>query len=41
MLANWLGYCGPAPPEPLVSRLEQQVAEMVRRAVQNGGPGGA
>ena len=34
MLANWLGYCGSAPPEGLVSQLEQQVAETVRRAMR-------
>ena len=32
MLANWLGYCGAAPAEALVSRLEQEVAETVRHA---------
>ena len=37
MLANWLAYCGDAPPEPLVRELEQQVAETVRRAVRGGG----
>lgn len=34
MLANWLGICGAAPPEPVVSRLEQQVAETVRLATR-------
>lgn len=32
MLANWLGYCGDAPAEALVCRLEQDVADTVRRA---------
>ena len=32
MLANWLGYCGAAPDENLVRRLEQEVAETVHRA---------
>ena len=32
MLANWLGYCGAAPAEALVSRLEQEVADTVRHA---------
>lgn len=32
ILANWLGYCGTPPPEALVSRLEQDVAEAVRLA---------
>lgn len=32
MLANWLGYCGDAPAEELVGRLEQDVADTVRRA---------
>ena len=32
MLANWLGYCGNAPAESLVLRLEQEVAETVRHA---------
>lgn len=32
MLANWLGYCGQAPQESLVRRLEQEVAETVRHA---------
>ena len=27
MLANWLGYCGAAPAEALVRRLEQEVAD--------------
>ena len=33
MLANWLGYCGGAPDEGLVSRLEQEVADTVRHAL--------
>src|SRR3569623_105635 len=33
MLANWLGYCGPAPEESLVHRLEQEVADTVRHAI--------
>ena len=33
MLANWLGYCGPAPDEALVRRLEQEVADTVRHAL--------
>ena len=32
MLANWLGYCGAAPPEELVGRLEREVADTVRAA---------
>ena len=32
MLANWLGYCGEAPAEQLVARLEQEVADTVRQA---------
>lgn len=40
VLANWLGCCGYAPPESLVSQLEQQVAETVRLAVRGSGPGG-
>lgn len=32
MLANWLGYCGKAPDESLVRRLEQEVAETVHHA---------
>ncbi len=32
MLANWLGYCGAAPDESLVRRLEQEVADTVRHA---------
>jgi len=32
MLANWLGYCGEAPAETLVRRLEQEVADTVRNA---------
>jgi len=39
MLATWLGYCGVAPPEALVSRLEQEVAETVRLATRGTGPG--
>ncbi len=34
LLANWLGYCGAPPAEPLVSRLEQEVAETVRLATR-------
>jgi para-aminobenzoate synthetase component 2 len=37
LLANWLGYCGAAPPESLVSRLEQEVADGVRLATRGGG----
>ena len=33
MLANWLGYCGSAPQESLVRRLEQEVADTVRAAM--------
>ncbi len=33
MLANWLGYCGAAPQEALVSTLEQEVAATVRHAM--------
>ncbi len=33
MLANWLGYCGQAPEETLVRRLEQEVADTVRHAL--------
>ena len=33
MLANWLGYCGAAPDEALVRRLEQEVADTVRHAL--------
>lgn len=33
MLANWLGYCGGAPDEGLVRRLEQEVADTVRHAL--------
>lgn len=33
MLANWLGYCGGAPDEALVRRLEQEVADTVRHAL--------
>ncbi len=32
MLANWLGYCGEAPAEALVRRLEHEVADTVRHA---------
>ncbi len=32
MLANWLGFCGAAPAEGLVARLEQEVADAVARA---------
>jgi para-aminobenzoate synthetase component 2 len=32
MLANWLGACGEAPSEGLVTRLEQEVADAVRAA---------
>jgi para-aminobenzoate synthetase component 2 len=32
MLANWLGFCGSPPAESVVSRLEQEVADTVRRA---------
>jgi para-aminobenzoate synthetase component II len=32
MLANWLGYCGAAPDEGLVRRLETEVADTVRKA---------
>ncbi|MCV7253461.1 MULTISPECIES: aminodeoxychorismate/anthranilate synthase component II [Mycobacteriaceae] len=32
MLANWLGFCGAAPDEQLVAKLEQEVADTVRRA---------
>lgn len=32
MLANWLGYCGAAPDEGLVARLEQEVADAVKAA---------
>ena len=39
MLANWLGYCGGAPDEALVHRLEQEVADTVRHAL--GGPAAA
>ncbi len=34
MLANWLGYCGAAPAETLVSRLEKEVADTVRHATR-------
>ena len=32
MLANWLAYCGAAPAEALVRRLEDEVADTVRAA---------
>jgi para-aminobenzoate synthetase component 2 len=32
MLANWLGFCGAAPPEQLVRRLEREVADTVAAA---------
>jgi anthranilate synthase/aminodeoxychorismate synthase-like glutamine amidotransferase len=32
MLANWLGYCGAAPDEGLVRKLETEVADTVRAA---------
>jgi para-aminobenzoate synthetase component 2 len=32
MLANWLGYCGAAPAEGLVRRLEDEVADTVQAA---------
>ena len=32
MLANWLGFCGNSPAESVVLRLEQEVADTVRRA---------
>lgn len=32
MLANWLGTCGSPPEETLVRRLEQEVADTVRKA---------
>jgi para-aminobenzoate synthetase component 2 len=38
MLANWLGYCGQAPEETLVRRLEQEVADTVRHALGGGEP---
>ena len=34
MLANWLAYCGPAPDEALVHRLETEVADTVREAMR-------
>ncbi|MCZ8380310.1 aminodeoxychorismate/anthranilate synthase component II [Mycobacterium sp. CPCC 205372] len=34
MLANWLGYCGGAPDETLVRRLEDEVADAVAAATQ-------
>ncbi|WP_099023872.1 aminodeoxychorismate/anthranilate synthase component II [Mycolicibacterium palauense] len=33
MLANWLGFCGAAPEENLVRRLEQEVADTVAAAM--------
>ena len=33
MLANWLSYCGTAPEEALVHRLETEVADTVRAAI--------
>jgi para-aminobenzoate synthetase component 2 len=33
MLANWLGFCGAAPEETLVRKLEQEVADTVRHAL--------
>ncbi|MCV7174277.1 aminodeoxychorismate/anthranilate synthase component II [Mycolicibacterium sphagni] len=38
MLANWLGYCGQAPDETLVRRLEQEVADTVRHALGGEAP---
>jgi para-aminobenzoate synthetase component 2 len=38
MLANWLGYCGQAPADSLVRRLEQEVADTVRHASSGGLP---
>ncbi len=32
MLANWLGFCGTAPDEALVRRLENEVADAVSAA---------
>jgi para-aminobenzoate synthetase component 2 len=32
MLANWLGYCGVAPDENLVRKLEDEVANAVQAA---------
>ena len=40
MLANWLGYCGSAPDEGLVRRLEQEVADTVQHALGGQGMGG-
>jgi para-aminobenzoate synthetase component 2 len=34
MLANWLGFCGQAPDEGLVHRLEQEVADTVAAATR-------
>lgn len=34
MLANWLGFCGAAPDETLVRRLEDEVARAVAAATQ-------
>jgi para-aminobenzoate synthetase component 2 len=31
MLANWLSYCGAAPDESVVHRLENEVADTVRQ----------
>lgn len=36
MLANWLGYCGQAPSDALVRRLEQEVADTVHHASTRG-----
>ncbi|MDX1873372.1 aminodeoxychorismate/anthranilate synthase component II [Mycolicibacterium sp. 120266] len=36
MLANWLGFCGQAPDEQLVRRLEQEVADTVAAATTVG-----
>ena len=33
MLANWLGVCGEAPDEPLVARLEAEVAQALAGGV--------
>jgi para-aminobenzoate synthetase component 2 len=33
MLANWLAYCGEAPDETLVRRLELEVTDTVRAAM--------
>ncbi len=37
LLANWLGYCGAAPDEGLVRRLETEVADTVRAATTRSG----